>query len=133
VDFTVYVPDELGEQLKSVAPKLNLSALFRHAVKAELERRARLAEMAADAQEFEFDLQTPDGDPYRGVLRGRQLTKSHKGVTFYETADGRVMVHDDERREVFPIHDAGREDGYASREDYIAVSAALGKPATVEL
>lgn len=137
MDFTVYVPDDLGDQLKNVAPKMNLSALFREAAKMELARRERLAEMASDAQEFDLEMRLPDGTPYVGVIRGEQLTNTHNGCTFYLTDDGRVLAYYEEPAEgephVVQVENAGLQSGYASNEDFIKVSAALGGKARFQL
>jgi hypothetical protein len=135
MDFMVYVRDDLGGRIKKAKEEhgLNYSRLFQNAAEAELERIDRAGELANDPQEFELDLRTPDGDAYVGLIRGRQLTKAFKRVTFYQRADGQVLMHDADRQVVVPIHAAGLESGYASREDYIVVSAALGETARVEL
>ncbi len=137
MDFTVYVPDDLGERLKSVAPKVNFSALFREAAKSELDRLDRTAEMAGDAQEFELDMRLPEGTPYVGVIRGEQLTNTHNGCTFYLTDDGRVLAYYDKPAEgepyVVQVENAGVQSGYASNEDFIKVAAALGEKARCQL
>jgi hypothetical protein len=139
MDFMVYVPDTLGMRIKAAKAngKLNYSRLFQEAAQAELERLERLAEMADDPQEFELEMRTPDGIAYMGVIRGEQLTKAHKGCTFYLTTDGRVLAHYEDGAEgepgVVPIENAGLASGYASTDDYIKVSAALGESPRVEL
>ncbi len=137
MDFTVYVPDDLGERLKNVSKDLNLSAMFRRAVADELARRERLAEMASDAQEFELEMRLPDGTPYVGVIRGERLTNTHNGCTFYLTDDGRVLAYYEKPAEgephVVQVENAGLQSGYASNEDFIKVAAALGERARLEL
>jgi hypothetical protein len=131
----VYTSDSLGERLKAAKAtgEINYSRLFQVAAEAELDRLARLAEMDDGAREFEFDLETPNGDAYKGVLTGEQLTEEHNGVAFYLTTVGRVMCHDERRADVFQIESAGEARNWASMDDYIAVSAALGEAARVQL
>jgi hypothetical protein len=135
MDFMVYVREDLGERIKKAKEEhgLNYSRLFQNAAEAELDRLDQVSEVNDEAEEFEFDLATPDGQPYKGVLRGKQLTEERDGVTFFLTDDGRVMCHDEKRRDVSQIESAGEARNWQSMDEYIAVSAALGETARVEL
>src|SRR4051794_6611892 len=89
--LNLYLPDQVGERAKAAMPDLNLSGLLRAAVEHELQRRERLAAMAADAQEYELELLTEEGKDYIGVATGRKV-----GDDTYLTADGRLILYDRE-------------------------------------
>ena len=131
MDITVYLPDEIGKWAKGA--KLNLSALLRQAVVAEQRRHAALQALGGKVEEFEFDLATPSGDVYTGVLRGRALTEEHDGRRYYLTPDGRVKVHLVEQSKLVDVVSAGEPGLYASVDDYVAVCAALGEDARIEV
>jgi hypothetical protein len=131
MDITVYLPDDIGKFAKSAG--LNLSAMLRQAVIAEKRRRAALKVLEKEVQEFTLDLETPDGDVYTGVLRGRAITEERGGYRYFQTTDGRVMVYIDKNKSLVKLEKAGDPEQWASMDDYIAVANALGEDARVEV
>jgi hypothetical protein len=125
MDLTVYLPDNIGERAKTAEPKINLSALLRAAVVAELDRRKRVSKLLKGAHEHELDLQGPEGEPYIGVLTGTQITEGQGGVTVYLATDGRVLAYDENSGTVTEVEsaDSWRDGDF---DTYLAVCDALG-------
>jgi hypothetical protein len=107
MDFTVYLPDSLGDRVREAdLPRGLLSALFREAVEAELERRMRVAATLKEPQEFKFELEDDQGYPYIGVVNGVELAYDERDdVLYYLTADERVIAVDRGRSRSWEVED----------------------------
>ena len=91
MDFTVYLPAEIGERAK--AAELKLSRLLRDAVTRELDRRAAMNDTLAESQEYKVAVEDRDGRVFAGRITGRAIAVSGD-VTVYLTDDERVLAHD---------------------------------------
>jgi post-segregation antitoxin (ccd killing protein) len=131
VKINVYLPDDIGEFAKGA--KLNLSGLLRQAVIAEQRRMAAAKALGKQAEEFDLMLESAEGERYVGVLKGKQLTEDRREQTVYQTTDGRVMVYDEPSLSIREIKEAGDAKDWGFVQDYIAVCAALGQDARIEV
>ncbi len=128
MDITVYLPDEIGERAK--AAKLNLSAMLRAAVTAELERMDAMAQTMESAAEITLDLEDSAGRPYKGRFVGREIAED-----VYVTDDERVLFYDQREGRVHEIEDPveGLRDLCHTTEDYAEACEALGVVPVVDI
>ena len=95
MDFTVYLPDELGKRAK--AAELPLSRMLRDAVTEELERQQTVSNTLSTPQTFDLDLQDADGRWYVGRVTGTEIAINDDGdVVIYLTDDERVIAYEAE-------------------------------------
>lgn len=89
MNFTVDLPDDLGQRVKS--EELKLARLLRDAVASEFWRRDAMSATPEETKTYEVDVES-NGEPYVGRIRGRRII-DHGDVTVYLTDDGRVLQH----------------------------------------
>ena len=124
MDITVYLPDATGAWAKE--RQLNLSALLRGAVEAEMEQAKAVAAAVDGMEPQRIELENDNGDAYTGRFVGKLLAQG-RGADVYLTEDERVLVHDTERGRVAPVEDAGEDLRTLLDDDaYVAACAALG-------
>ena len=136
MDITVDLPDDIRDKAKEAG--IDLSRTLRDAVESELERTRAMKDLTAGTNHTErvLELETPDGQPFKGVLlyenrKGDQviLTEDEK-LIFYYRQQAKHFVREDEE-------DALREtlqDVCDEFDEYISVMARLEiKPDTVDL
>jgi hypothetical protein len=138
VDFTVYVPNDLGERLKQVTPKLNYSALFREAALSQLQRQDAVAKQSSKAEMYELGVEEADGRMYTAHLFGALLTPHNVVVEVYVTKDREVIVYEPvEKRLHRHVEPEGLrrwlDGGALSPEEYIDVMNALGVEPVIEI
>ena len=136
MDITVDLPDDIRDKAKEAG--IDLSRTLRDAVESELERTRAMKDLTAGTTHTEriLELETPEGEPFKGVLlyenrKGDQviLTEDEK-LIFYYRQQAKHFVREDEE-------DALREtlqDVCDEFDEYISVMARLEiKPDTVDL
>ena len=136
MDITVDLPDDIRDKAKEAG--IDLSRTLRDAVESELERTRAMKDLTAGTNHTErfLELETPEGEPFKGVLlyenrKGDQviLTEDEK-LIFYYRQQAKHFVREDEE-------DALREtlqDVCDEFDEYISVMARLEiKPDTVDL
>lgn len=136
MDITVDLPDDIRDKAKEAG--IDLSRTLRDAVESELERTRAMKDLTAGTNHTEriLELETPEGEPSKGVLlyenrKGDQviLTEDEK-LIFYYRQQAKHFVREDEE-------DALREtlqDVCDEFDEYISVMARLEiKPDTVDL
>jgi post-segregation antitoxin (ccd killing protein) len=107
--MTVYLPDDLGAEVKDQLGDANISAICQAALRAELTRRAAVAQIDAEAERIELW----DGDRGRKVaFRGRRVAGS-SDLDVYVTPKGGVVVS-------VPAAVSGGLDIYEDFEEYTA-------------
>jgi post-segregation antitoxin (ccd killing protein) len=91
MNFNVYLPDELGQRVKS--EDLNLSRTVRDAVTAEFKRRDAMAEALGSTATYEFHWQDQDGD-YTARITGKRVWPDYdyELLQIFVTADERVLA-----------------------------------------
>jgi post-segregation antitoxin (ccd killing protein) len=90
MNFTVYLPDDLGAWAKT--NDLKLSAMFRTAVEAERERRAEL-EAASDGMVAQaIEVNDHDGNPVLLRFTGKPVSETGGEVTVYLLDGGGVLA-----------------------------------------
>jgi hypothetical protein len=86
--MTIYVPDDLAEQVKAELGDANISAICQAALRAELDRAEARAKVDAEAERIELW----DGDRGRKVaFQGHRVT-GDSGFDVYVTPKGGVVV-----------------------------------------
>lgn len=94
VDFTVYLPDEIGQRVKDEG--LKISRLLRKAVLEELARRDGLTKLLEPGVEvYELELEDEGGIPYVGRIKGRRIVGDER-TGIYATTDGRLIGYQSE-------------------------------------
>jgi hypothetical protein len=89
VDFTVYLPDEIGQRVRDEG--LKISRLLRNAVLEEFARRDGLTKLLEPGVEvYELELEDEGGSPYVGRIKGRRIAGDEK-TGIYATTDGRLI------------------------------------------
>jgi hypothetical protein len=95
VDFTVYLPDEIGQRVKDEG--LKISRLLRKAVLEEFARRdgfAKLLEPGAEV--YELELEDEAGSPYVGRIKGRRIAGDEEtgiyATTEYAMQQGKKTI-----------------------------------------
>jgi hypothetical protein len=138
MNFNVYLPDELGERVKSEG--LKLSRLLRDAVSKELKRKEAMASTLGEPSTFELDMLTEDGAPYTGRIIGTQLIESDVTGPFdvYLTEDHRVILYHPEDKMVHIHESAGEELANILKDaltgpEFIQACQALGIRPVVDL
>jgi hypothetical protein len=119
--------------LTAKARELKLSRLLRSAVEAELARLDTINATLKGASQVELDLEDDNGNRYVGVLRGVPVTTNDSSVEAYLTDDERVLVYEPERLRVTELAEIDDLAGYLSDDVTVAVMAALGRKARVQL
>lgn len=92
MDFTVYLPDELGVRAKEFERGV-LSALLRKAVIDELHRRESMSATLTETSEYLLDVTDEDGEPYTARIIGRRIVVEEPKEVFV-TEDKRLVVYD---------------------------------------
>jgi hypothetical protein len=109
VDFTLYLPDEIGQRAKDAFQRGDLSRLFRDAVTDELERRTAVSTTLDQPQTYELSLEDEDGRYYTGRITGKEIAyderSGHSVIKVYLTEDERVIVHDDANLRYYDLSD----------------------------
>jgi hypothetical protein len=83
VDFTVYLPDEIGQRVKDEGLE-------------ELARRDGLTKLLEPGVEvYELELEDEEGTPYVGRIKGRRIVGDEK-TGIYATTDGRLIGYQSE-------------------------------------
>jgi len=130
VDFTVYLPDGLGERAKAELERGVLSRLLRDAVQGELERRDAVSNTLApdEIKEHLLDFLDDDDNVTTGRLRGVQITEeNNRGESVFLTEDERVILYDSERLAYWEVDDPENElEDRLPQGDYARVMHALG-------
>lgn len=133
MDFSVYLPDQIGERAKK--EELKLSRMLRDAVIKEFERRDATEATLSSAQTYEFEMVTEEGRPYIARLTGARIA-GDAGVGAYLTTDKRVFLHDGvviTRIDDDEVADVLRLAFVDEPDEYIAACAALGIKAVIDL
>jgi hypothetical protein len=89
VNINVYLPDELGQRAKEA--QLEFSALLRHAVTEELERRAELEAARDGMVSQEIEAYDRDRNPLLLRFTGKPIG-GDVGVQGYLTDEGTVII-----------------------------------------
>lgn len=117
---------------------MNLSRMLREAVVAELDRSRAMEKLAEGSKEYLLDLETRDGEPYKGRIVGTLLSENRRGERLFATEDERVIFYDPNR----PRHDVLEDEDEireavetvcGTTDEFIWVMAKLGLTATVDL
>lgn len=69
VDFTLYLPEEIGQRAKD--EQLKLSPMLRKAVKDELDRRDAVRKAPEEPEIYDLEMRTPEGKAYIARIRGK--------------------------------------------------------------
>lgn len=94
MDFTVYLPDEIGQRVKDEG--LKISRLLRKAVLEEFARRDGFAKLLEPGVEvYELELEDEAGSPYVGRIKGRRIAGDEE-TGIYATTDGRLIGYQSE-------------------------------------
>jgi hypothetical protein len=133
VDFTVYLPDEIGQRAKEL-PRGTLSQLFRTAVTDELERRDTMSETLSNPKEYEVTIEGESG-VYTGRITGKEIAYQERGeVTVYLTDDNRVIAHDGEKLDYHVLEDPVDDlRDWLDDDAYAAALYALGEKPVIDL
>ena len=110
MNFNIYLPEELGQRVRS--EDLNLSRMLRDAVTAEFKRRDAMAEALSDSQTYEFEWKDQDGE-YTARITGRQVWPDGKvgqqdHAAIYVASGNRVLVvypSEQDHRDITPDED----------------------------
>ena len=110
MDFTVYLPDDIGKRAKE-AQDLNLSRLLRDAVTRELERREAMKTTLETPTTHEVYVEDRDGRGYTGRITGRSIaaTEDHEEIEVFLTTDERVIVYYGKKNEYHVLDNPAEE------------------------
>jgi hypothetical protein len=122
MDITVYLPDEIGRWAKDNDVKL--SAMLRQAVERERERRKH---NAAGSKIHELTVEGENG-PYRARIHGTEI-----GEDLFLTDDEEIIGVDYKGRLLRNVDVGVLRDWFDDDEEYVAVMAALGEEAVVDI
>lgn len=134
MDFTVYLPDELGARAKDEL-KGQLSRLFRDAVEAEMKRREAMAKTLAEPQEFKVAIEDSEGRYYTGRISGSLIAyDDRREVSVYLTTDERVIVYDGGKQKHYVLDDPEEQlRGWLSPAAYSDAMEAFGIVPVIDL
>jgi hypothetical protein len=134
VDFTVYLPDEIGQRAKEL-PRGTLSQLFRQAVIDELKRRNAVSETLNKGETYEVPLMDDEGNHYEGRITGKEIAyEPLRDISVYLTDDKRVIVHDGDNLQYRIIDDpVDQLRGWLPPALYADALYALGEKPVVHL
>ena len=136
MDFTVYLPEELGQRVRDAGlPRGTLSQLLQTAVSEELERREAMSKTLEKVKEHKLELEDENGDRYAGRLVGREIA-ADEGTerTVYLTEDERVILYDPREMKHWDVSD-DLEDALSelSTQTYVSAMRALGEKPTIDI
>jgi hypothetical protein len=134
VDFTVYLPDEIGAQAKEFERGV-LSRLLRDAVTDELGRRKAMAEAQGATKVHEVYVEDEDGRGFTGRITGAEIAYNDRNdVTVYVTDDERVIVHDADRARYEVLDNPAEQLRHWLTDGlYVEAMHALGEKPVVDL
>lgn len=92
MDFTVYLPDELGARAKELERGV-LSRLLRDAVTDELNRRIAMSTTLSDSSEHLIDVTDQEDRPFTARITGSRIAEEEPKQVFL-TKDERVILYD---------------------------------------
>jgi hypothetical protein len=132
--MTIYLPDDLAEQVKNELGDTNISAICQAALRAELDRvkaRAQITEEGFDR------IEVYDGKRERDVaFQGRRIGRSYdrETVEAWLTPKDAIAVYDADRQDLYVYDSYGEFATPDWPEDLIAeVAGALGEKYVEEL
>ena len=132
MDFTVYLPDALGERAKA-EPNLNLSRMLRDALQEELDRRDQMTDTLKNVGTHTVPLENDSGAYYTGRITGA-LVYNDGRVEVFITDDERVIVYDLGELKHHVLQDPEEELRNTLDEDsYSTVMEALGISPVIDL
>jgi len=110
VDFTVYLPDYLGQRYAAHKDRINLSRLLRAALEEHFAEEDAMNATIDDATEVKLRLEDDDGRPYVGRIRATKIASDDDdAIETYLTDEANVVVYDRERSRFHVLDDAEEE------------------------
>ena len=138
MDFTLYLPDEVGERVraaKNAGSLGSLSEVFREAMLRELERMDAVERTLEETRVYEIALADQEGRPYTGRITGKLLVRTDDDTEVYLTDDERVLVYDGGKTQRYWVVEDPEEDlrDQLDPASYHSVLADLGLKAVVDI
>src|SRR5712691_4645046 len=125
--MTVYVPDDLGGEVKAELGDANISQIFQNALRDELRRVKARAEVAAEGFErIEVYQSSEDIDV---AFQGREVGQDKRGdVAAYLTPRGNIAIYDNREERLFVVSDFDEIRSSNWPDDLLAqIAEALGE------
>jgi hypothetical protein len=133
VKMTVYLPDDLGSEVKAELGDANVSQIFQSALRDELRRVRAHAEVAAKG--FERIEVYQSSDDVEVAFQGRQVGQDRRGdVAAYLTPRGNIAIYDNRQERLSVVSDFDKIRSSNWPDDLLAqIAGALGERYVREL
>lgn len=134
MDVTVYLPDELGNQVEERDwPRGTLSRMLQDAIRARIAEEDAVATTLKDAEVVKLRLENEEGHAYVGRITGALIAEQAE-LEVYLTDEENVVVYDSGKRRYWVLNDpADQLADYVTGDALIEAMTALGLEAEVDL
>lgn len=130
--MTVYVPDDLAAEVRNELTDTNISAIFQHALRAELDRARARAEITAEGFGRIEVYASSDGADV--AFQGREIGQcDYWEQTAYLTPKGAIAVYVGKQERLYVYDDYGSFAAAAPDALIAEVAASLGEKYVREL